>query len=104
MFSTPASICLIGPSEVCGDPSAAAATPSATAMAVIILDMASSSVLLVDGRRTSRADHFILRTSATRAADGANHLAVHDQRDAAAGADHAVQGQDVVGAALLDGF
>src|SRR5262252_8607603 len=55
----------------------------------------SGGWLLVDERRTGGADHLVLRAGAAGAADGADDLAVLDQRNAAARGDHVIEGHDV---------
>src|SRR6266566_5423654 len=57
--------------------------------------------LLVDERRTRRADHLILRPGAPRATDGADDLAVLDQRDASPRRDDIIEAQDVFEIELL---
>src|SRR6266446_6774333 len=57
--------------------------------------------LLVDERRTRRADHLILRPGAARATDGADDLAVLDQRDASPRRDDVIEAQDVFEIELL---
>src|SRR5471030_2567049 len=66
---TPASICLIGPSDLCGllpDASAMAATPTTTATITMILDMTCSSHCRDGGRdhgaagAQAKSTHFVL--------------------------------------------
>src|SRR5215471_7212849 len=57
--------------------------------------------LLVDERRTCRADHLILRPGAPRTTDGADDLAAFDQRDAAPRRNDVIQAQDVFEIELL---
>src|SRR5262249_23939176 len=57
--------------------------------------------LLVDERRSRRADHLVLRSGAPRTADGADDLAVRDQRDAAPRRDDVIEAQDVFEIKLL---
>src|SRR5262245_38090736 len=47
--------------------------------------------LLVDERRTCRADHLVLRPGAPRTTDGADDLAALDQRDAAPRRDDVIE-------------